>query len=148
MMIINNHELVYLKVQADICEYMKNTLQAKADSGKIDLGDAADEYEELTKKEKTLHESFVRQAHVRHDGSSRFIKHHLPTDKNPRDYWVTIMEDGKRMASFNTSVQRILHHVPGNWEIPANYTAWKTGRIHIHGIQPDCFWKQEKKTKD
>ena len=66
MMIINNHELAYLKVQADICEYMKNSLQARTDSGKIDLADAADEYEELTKKEKALHESFVRQAHVRH----------------------------------------------------------------------------------
>lgn len=110
MIIINNHELVYLKVQADICEYMKIPrraasrtygaryyLQVRADSGKIDIVDAADEYEELTKKERALHESFVMQAHVRHDGSGRIIKHHLPTDKNPRDYWVTIMEDGKRI---------------------------------------------------
>ena len=109
MIIINNHELAYLKVQADICEYMKNTLQAKADSGKIDLADAADEYEELTKKEKTLHESFVRQAHVRHDGSNRIIKHHLPTDKNPRDYWVTIMEDGKRI--YDATYEGLIEHL-------------------------------------
>ena len=51
MMIISNHELVYLKVPADICEYMKIPrraasctccaryhLQVRADSGKIDLG--------------------------------------------------------------------------------------------------------------
>lgn len=53
----------------------KNTLQSRVDSGKIGLADAADEYEELTKKEKALHETFVRQAHVRHDGSPRIIKH-------------------------------------------------------------------------
>ena len=113
---------MYLKVQADICEYMKIPrraasctccaryhLQVRADSGKIDLADAADEYEELTKKEKALHESFVRQAHVRHDGSSRIIKHHLPTDKNPRNYWVTIMEDGKRI--YDATYEGLIEHL-------------------------------------
>ena len=109
MIIISNHELAYLKVQADICEFRKNTLQSRVDSGKIGLADAADEYEELTKKEKALHETFVRQAHVRQDGSKRIIKHHVPTDKNPRDYWVTIMDDGKRI--YDTTYEGIIDHL-------------------------------------
>lgn len=104
-----NKDLVYLKVQADICEFRKNTLQSRVDSGKIGLADAADEYEELTKKEKALHETFVRQAHVRHDGSPRIIKHHLPTDDNPREYWTTIMESGKRF--YNATYDELIEHL-------------------------------------
>ena len=35
MMIISNHELVYLKVQADICEYMKIPRRADYSGGSI-----------------------------------------------------------------------------------------------------------------
>ena len=82
---IINKELVDLKVQADVCGFMKISLavmasrpfgaryalQERVDSGNMDVADAADEYEELSKKEQAFHEAFVRQAHVRQDGSPR-----------------------------------------------------------------------------
>ena len=94
------------------------TLKINLDIGIIEAGDALTEYNELTKKELKLKEKFVREVHRRNDGNERIIKHHLPTDKNPKDYWITIMEDGKRIsdASYEKLICHLYRYYPGELE--------------------------------
>lgn len=92
-------ELVCISADIEIIEQQLKQLQTKQDLGIIKLSDALTEYDELSKKEKALRERFVMKVHVTLGGQPRKIEFHAATDKNPEEYWYTLLPDGRRKKS-------------------------------------------------
>lgn len=78
------------------CKQEKQSLQTQVDLGIITLGDALNEYAELSKKELALREKFVMAVHIKRNGEPRNISFHEASEDNPVSYWFTLMPDGKR----------------------------------------------------
>ena len=115
MNLLDNQRAYYIALAVNGTHEQLKALNNGLKLGIIKSGDALTEYNELTKKELKLKETLVRETHRRYDGTSRIISHHLPTDKNPYDYWITIMENGKRIreSNYDTLIDRLYRYYTG-----------------------------------
>ena len=91
-----NIEIIKLmyKLQAD-----EESLNSELNLGIIDASGARAELELLNAKQQKLRDQLVYSNHVTNEGQPRIIKHHTPTESNPKDYYITIMSDGKRIKA-------------------------------------------------
>ena len=93
---LKNIEIVKMmyKLQADV-----ESLNSQVNLGIIDASGARDELNILNTKQQRLRDQLVLSNHVTKDGQPRLIKHHTPTDGDPKEYYITIMPDGKRIKA-------------------------------------------------
>ena len=104
-----NIEIIKLmyKLQADV-----ESLNSEINLGIIDASGARDELELLNIKQQRLRDQLVFSNHVTNDGQPRNIKHHTPTDGDPKDYYITIMADGKRIkaVSYDKLIDKLYNY--------------------------------------
>ncbi len=95
------------KLQADV-----ESLNSQVNLGIIDASGARDELNILNAKQQKLRDQLVFSNHVTKDGLPRNIKHHTPTDGDPKDYYITIMPDGKRIkaVSYDKLIDKLYNY--------------------------------------
>lgn len=82
-------------------EKQKESLNSQMNLGIIDAGGVRLELDLINKKQKALREQLVLSNHLTKEGTPRAITHHEPTEDNPKDYYVTRVNDGKKIKAIS-----------------------------------------------
>ncbi|SFO30054.1 Phage integrase family protein [Pseudobutyrivibrio sp. UC1225] len=80
-------------------ETQREFLNVQLSLGIIDTDGVSKELNLISKKEKDLRDRLVFMSHVTNDGKLRAISHHVPTQSNPKDYYITKMPAGKKIKA-------------------------------------------------
>ena len=97
-MTTKEHTIELLKLIKHI-ENEKELLNSQLKLGIISADGASEELAMLNKKEKTFRRDLVLKNHITESGDARVISHHEPTDKAPKDYYITKLPNGKQMKA-------------------------------------------------
>lgn len=92
------------------------SLHSQYEAGIINSVDVTTELDLISKKERKLKEQLVERLHVTEKGVMRSIHHHEPTEKNPKDYYITKLANGTKIkgATYESLLNKLyIHYTDG-----------------------------------
>ena len=109
---MDNLEILNINRIMEGLHLQKLALKTQLETGIITIVDAVNETDMITKKERKLKEQLIKSVHVTENGEMRSIHHHLPTSGNPKDYYITKLDNGRKIkgASYESLLNKLYAH--------------------------------------